>query len=168
MYASAIIYPAIFGDSIHSIYDYCYEFKAADWQYWTHKFARIYFKDFLPKWYYESYILLLDAINLTTGRIISKDNIEVIVTILSHFYNIMRLIIRKISFHELLSENLYFISYYMSWTILLILAQYGHTGSFLVRDSAVCLFLLSGQSQNQTETYHLILNVKNLEAIFNI
>ena len=31
MYASATTYPAIFGDSIHSIYDYCHEFKAADW-----------------------------------------------------------------------------------------------------------------------------------------
>ena len=78
IYTSAITYPAIFGDSIHSIYDYCHEFKATDWWYWTYKFVRIYLKDLLPKWYYEPYMLLLDAIDLATSRIISKDNIKVI------------------------------------------------------------------------------------------
>ena len=167
MYASATTYSVIFGNSIHSIYDYCHEFKAADWWHWTHEFARIYLKDLLPKWYYEPYMLLLDAMDLATVGLSRRIILKSFVIILSHFYDITRLITRKISFHELLSGNLYFISYYMSRTVLLILAQCGHTGSFLVRDSAVRLFLLSGQGQNQTETYPLMLNVKNLEAIFD-
>ena len=127
---------------------------------------------FISKTFYQSdtmnhicfYLMLWILLQVGLSRRIT---LKSFVTILSHFYDITKLITRKISFHELLSGNLYFISYYMSWTVLLILAQCDHTGSFLVRDSAVCLFLLSGQDQNQTETYPLTLNVKNLEAIFN-